>query len=140
MPSATYDHTNGPHVNGEVGNIVQRVKKEVLNVGEALYLGFPDKHGNFMDEEEKQRLGLGANVSHHPLEKPYSICLREVPVTVERRSYYPKEGDALLDPGTARVNIAASNESPEGTTQDNWAKKHATQTVSDSINFKSETC
>ncbi|KAF1348745.1 Caleosin related protein-domain-containing protein [Delphinella strobiligena] len=129
MPSATYDRTNGLHVNGEAGNIVQRVKNEVLTVGEALYLGFPDKHGNFMDEEEKQRLGLGANVSHHPLEKPYSICLREVPVTVERRPHYPKEGDALLDPGTARVNIAPSNESPEGTTQDNWAKKHATQTV-----------
>jgi hypothetical protein len=68
-------------------------------------------------------------ISSFPPGKQYTVAINQVPVTVERLPYYPKEGDRLQDPGTARANIAASNESPNGTTQDNWARHHQHQTV-----------
>ena len=72
---------------------------------------------------------LGKDVNNFPSGKPYSVCIDSVPVTVERLSYYPKPGDKLQDPGTARANIAPSNESPQGTLDENWYEDHKHQTV-----------
>jgi peroxygenase len=74
-----------------------------------------------------------------------AVSIPEVPVTEERRPFIEKEGDSQLkDPGknasafkkhtltisgTARANEAASTEYPNGTTKDDWARKHKHQTV-----------
>lgn len=97
-----------------------------------LELGAPDrKNGDLTATGDSNALLslLKDQISNFPPGKQYSIAIREVPVTVERLPYYPKEGDRLQDPGTARVNIAVSNESPNGTLQDNWAEEHKHQTV-----------
>lgn len=132
MPSAIEQHSENAaaKTDEEVGNFIQNVKHEGVEVVECIKTSLPDRKSNFMSEEEKDRIGLGHDISHYPSEKPYSICLREVPVTAERRPYFPKDGDKLIDAGTARSNIAASREAPNGTTQDNWAKDHAHETVS----------
>jgi len=52
-----------------------------------------------------------------------------VSVTVERRPFH-QDGEQHLDsPGTARANIAASAEAPEGTKGHDWATRHEQQTV-----------
>ena len=97
-----------------------------------LELGAPDrKNGQLTATGDSNALSalLKDQISHFPPGKQYNIAISEVPVTVERLSYYPKEGDRLQDAGTARANIAASNESPDGTSQDNWAQDHKHQTV-----------
>jgi peroxygenase len=97
-----------------------------------LRLGAPDRHNGHLtisgDSNALESL-LKDQISDFPPGKQYNIAISEVPVTVERLPYYPKEGDRLQDPGTARANIAASNESPNGTSQDNWAENHKHQTV-----------
>ncbi|KAH8725505.1 Caleosin related protein-domain-containing protein [Phaeosphaeriaceae sp. PMI808] len=50
-------------------------------------------------------------------------------VTEQRRPYIAPRGSRLLNPGTARVNIAPSAESPYGTLAHGWAAQHAHQTV-----------
>ncbi|KAF2029169.1 Caleosin-domain-containing protein [Setomelanomma holmii] len=55
--------------------------------------------------------------------------IRYEPVTEQRKPYMSSKGSKLLHPGTARVNIAPSAESPHGTTANGWAEKHAHQTV-----------
>lgn len=95
-------------------------------------LGAPDrKNGDLTVTGDSNALLslLKDQISDFPPGKQYSIAIKEVPVTVERLPYYPKEGDRLQDPGTARANIAASNESPNGTSQDDWAQNHQHQTV-----------
>lgn len=95
-------------------------------------LGAPDRqNGDLTASGDKNELLslVRDQINNFPPGKQYSIAIKEVPVTVERLPYYPKEGDRLQDPGTARANIAASNESPNGTTQDNWAHHHEHQTV-----------
>ncbi|KAK4549555.1 hypothetical protein LTR36_006552 [Oleoguttula mirabilis] len=72
---------------------------------------------------------LGSEVNEYPPNKPYSVCLDTVPVTIERLPYYPKSNSRLQDAGTARANIAASEESPEGTQEDDWAERHKHMTV-----------
>ncbi|KAI9816253.1 MAG: hypothetical protein M1827_001854 [Pycnora praestabilis] len=67
--------------------------------------------------------------SDFPVEKPYSVAIKEYPVTEERKPYVPKAGDVLRDAGTARATIAATNEKPNGTTENNWARDHAHQTI-----------
>ncbi|KAL1954175.1 hypothetical protein VTO42DRAFT_1531 [Malbranchea cinnamomea] len=53
-----------------------------------------------------------------------------VRVTRERRPFRPPRNERqLVDPGTARVNIAASREAPKGTTANGWAARHSGQTV-----------
>ncbi|KAF2036423.1 Caleosin-domain-containing protein [Setomelanomma holmii] len=53
-----------------------------------------------------------------------------VQVTEQRKPFINKSSDVTLDhAGTARANIAASVEQPHGTTKNDWAKKHAHQTV-----------
>nr|OQO23014.1 hypothetical protein B0A51_09183 [Rachicladosporium sp. CCFEE 5018] len=68
-------------------------------------------------------------IDHYPLNKPYSVCVSKVPVTVERLPYVPKPGDPLQDPGTVRANLAVSNEAPDGTTQEFWAANHTDKTT-----------
>lgn len=95
-------------------------------------LGAPDrKNGDLTVTGDSNALLslLKDQISEFPPGKQYGIAIKEVPVTVERLPYYPKEGDRLQDPGTARANIAVSNESPNGTSQDDWAQKHQHQTV-----------
>lgn len=53
--------------------------------------------------------------------------LPDVPVTLERQPYHAGANDVLQHPGTARVNIAPSRESPNGT--EGWAENHQHQTV-----------
>ncbi|KAL1311756.1 hypothetical protein AAFC00_001844 [Neodothiora populina] len=131
MPSTIHvDERNGRlNIDGRVGNLVQNVKEESILAVDTIKSTLPDKKGNLYSEEEKNQLGLGKDISHYPLHKPYSICLREVPVTAERRPYFPRSNDRLIDAGTARSNIAASNEAPDGTTEGNWAEKHEHETV-----------
>lgn len=99
----------------------------------SLLEGLPDRsNGSIERSPDAKRLanrpGL-VSLKSYPEYKPYSVCLDTVPVTVERRPYIPEAKDRLQDPGTARVNIAASNEAPHGTTKDDWAHKHSRETV-----------
>lgn len=64
-----------------------------------------------------------------PDKKPYQVALGQYPVTELRKPYVPKEGSPLVDSGVARANIAASQESPNGTTEDDYARRHQDQTV-----------
>ena len=73
------------------------------------------------DSPLKHTNGLG--------QKPYKVAIRQQPVTELRKPYVPTEGDALKDSGTARANIAASKESPNGTTEGDYAGRHQNQTV-----------
>jgi len=140
MPSAIqFDRKNGDvTINGDIYlkkeamRFANEAKQTGNNVVDTLRLALPDKTGNFRDHSETRR--IGDDINNYPLGKPYSVALRDAPVTVERLAYYPKEGDQLVDAGTARVNVAASNEAPEGTTQDSWAKEHEHETVSTLLN------
>lgn len=71
-----------------------------------------------------------AQAALYPPKKAYAVALEEYPVTLERLPYVPSANDALVDPGTARANVAATREKPDGTTERNWAKEHQHQTVS----------
>lgn len=54
----------------------------------------------------------------------------EVPVTQEREPFIQPEDDQRLPhTGTARANVAATYEKPQGTTEDIWAERHKDQTV-----------
>ncbi|KAL9109332.1 MAG: hypothetical protein Q9187_008180 [Circinaria calcarea] len=64
-----------------------------------------------------------------PDKKPYQVTLRQHPVTELRKPYVPKERDRLIDSGVPRANVAASQESPNGTTEDDYARRHRDQTV-----------
>ncbi|KAK6442511.1 hypothetical protein LTR95_001251 [Oleoguttula sp. CCFEE 5521] len=68
-------------------------------------------------------------IDQYPPNKPYSVCISKVPLTARRLPYIPEPDDPLQDPGTARANLAVSNEAPDGTMQDYWAANHATRTT-----------
>ncbi|KAG6144506.1 hypothetical protein E4U22_005558 [Claviceps purpurea] len=54
----------------------------------------------------------------------------DVPVTVERPLYsQPDDGRPLPDIGTARANMAATHDHPQGTNKNNWAERHQHQSV-----------
>lgn len=57
--------------------------------------------------------------------------LRQVEVTLERPPYVPTDEDEarFRNAGTARVNLAATPDRPDGTTEHEWARKHSHQTV-----------
>jgi hypothetical protein len=59
----------------------------------------------------------------------YKTSLDSVPVTKQRPLYIPPKDSPLPDPSVARANIAASTDAPNGTTEQDWAAKHAHQTV-----------
>lgn len=60
---------------------------------------------------------------------PYATAIRQQPITEEHKPYKPRSTDRLVDPGTARATLAVSNESPNGTTEDNYAAKNQHLTV-----------
>ena len=64
-----------------------------------------------------------------PPQAPFKTDIKEQPVTQERKPYAPQTGDRLTNAGTARATIAASQESPNGTTEGNYARDHQHQTV-----------
>ncbi|KAF9271633.1 hypothetical protein BGZ68_003278 [Mortierella alpina] len=59
----------------------------------------------------------------------FQAFISDEPVTVERKPFRPGQGQLLRDPGTARANIAATAARPCGTTKNNWASRHTSQTV-----------
>ncbi|KZT11008.1 Caleosin-domain-containing protein [Laetiporus sulphureus 93-53] len=58
-------------------------------------------------------------------------CVIRVLETYKRNPYNPTQSEnaRLRNPGTARANLAASLEAPQGTQTDSWAAKHSHQTV-----------
>ncbi|PBP28437.1 caleosin domain containing protein [Diplocarpon rosae] len=63
-------------------------------------------------------------------EEGFDVSIKELPVTEQRRPFILQQGDhRLKDPGTARANIAASVEEPNGTQKGDWARKNKGQTV-----------
>lgn len=63
-------------------------------------------------------------------EKPFKTAIPQQAVTEERKPYAARPESALINAGTARANLAASREKPNGTTENNWAATHQHQTVS----------
>lgn len=79
-----------------------------------------------------------ANVVEHSTngiaaQEPFKTNIKEQPVTQERKPYASQKGDRLTNAGTSRATIAASQESPNGTTEGNYAKDHQHQTVMTSL-------
>ena len=72
---------------------------------------------------------LGHFINGVAPQEPFKTVIRGQPVTHERKPYVPQEGDRLINAGSARATIAASKESPNGTTDGNYAKDHQHQTV-----------
>ncbi|KAF1915780.1 Caleosin related protein-domain-containing protein [Ampelomyces quisqualis] len=60
---------------------------------------------------------------------PFATSIAQEPCTISRKPYIPSKNSKLVHPGTARANLAASEESPHGTLTNNWAATHAHQTV-----------
>ena len=60
----------------------------------------------------------------------YATSLPNYPVTALRKPFKPTDNSPLTDAGTARANYAPTVESPNGTTENNYAKEHAHETVS----------
>jgi len=59
----------------------------------------------------------------------FATYLSSVPVTIERKPYISKPDDALQNLGIARVNIAADEQHPNGTTDDGYAQAHSDRSV-----------
>ncbi|WZH42154.1 Caleosin related protein-domain-containing protein [Fusarium acuminatum] len=65
---------------------------------------------------------------------PITSSIDTVPVTVERKPYQPgTDKPRLAHAGIARANLAATYERPEGTTEDDWARRHRHQTDHDGV-------
>ncbi|KAI4251636.1 MAG: hypothetical protein LQ352_004730 [Teloschistes flavicans] len=64
-----------------------------------------------------------------PLKKGYTTAIPQQPVTIDHKPYIPKYGDTLSDPGTARANLAVSNQHPNGTTRKSYAAQNQHLTV-----------
>lgn len=64
-----------------------------------------------------------------PSQTTYLTSISQQPVTQHRPLYIPTMNDLLTDAGTARATLAASKESPNGTVEDDYAKRHQDQTV-----------
>ncbi|KAF1982550.1 Caleosin-domain-containing protein [Aulographum hederae CBS 113979] len=100
-----------------------------VTAGEAKPENIPKGH---VIHANKDGVGLAQTDGVAPTDdsvKPYKTALPNVPVTVERRPFVPQEDEKLVDAGTARVNIAATKEEPNGTHENNWAERHENQTV-----------
>ncbi|PHH91567.1 hypothetical protein CDD83_11161 [Cordyceps sp. RAO-2017] len=56
--------------------------------------------------------------------------LPEVPVTVQRKVWEQPDNDVRIpQPGTARANLAATYDRPQGTTEEDWAERHKHQSA-----------
>ena len=62
------------------------------------------------------------------IEKPFMTTVSQQPVTSQRRLYIPTD-DVPANAGVARANIAATREKPNGTTENDYAARHAHETV-----------
>lgn len=62
-------------------------------------------------------------------QKPFATSIPQQPVTEHRKPYKPAKEDMLQDAGTARANIAASREQPNGTTENDYAAKRQHRSV-----------
>lgn len=62
-------------------------------------------------------------------QKPFKTTITEQPVTEARKPFLPPPASALQNAGTARATLAASQEKPNGTTDDDYAGNHQDQTV-----------
>lgn len=60
---------------------------------------------------------------------PFATAIPSVPVTEERKPWYPAEHSPLQVPGTARANIAPDQTHPYGTTEDGYAHGNHNRTV-----------
>ncbi|KAF3013578.1 hypothetical protein E8E14_011591 [Neopestalotiopsis sp. 37M] len=61
---------------------------------------------------------------------PVVTSVEAVPVTGQRKPFIQPEGDeGLVHIGTARANVAATPDKPQGTTEDGWASRHQNKTV-----------
>ncbi|KAL9006318.1 MAG: hypothetical protein Q9188_000917 [Gyalolechia gomerana] len=63
------------------------------------------------------------------VQKQYATAIEQQPITLEHKPYIPKISDRLIDAGTARATLAASKESPNGTTVDGYAANSQRRTV-----------
>ncbi|KAK4623758.1 Peroxygenase [Fulvia fulva] len=91
--------------------------------------GLPDKiHGEHVSNGNTQAARFKTREVYSPDEQ-FAVMLETVPVTTERVPYLPSNDSQLRDAGTARANIAASQEAPHGTTEAHWAEKHQKQSV-----------
>ncbi|KAI8190585.1 hypothetical protein K4K57_002403 [Colletotrichum sp. SAR 10_99] len=64
------------------------------------------------------------------LGEPVISSISEVPITTQRKPFLQPEDDQRLShTGTARANIAATHDRPNGTTEYDWNKIHRHQTV-----------
>ncbi|KAK5243999.1 hypothetical protein LTR43_011544 [Exophiala xenobiotica] len=79
--------------------------------------------------KEPQNEAKVVNELHSDLEKPYRVAIPQVPITEKRKPFVPALDEELIDAGTARANVAASREYPNGTTKGDWAQRHQHQTV-----------
>jgi hypothetical protein len=80
---------------------------------------------NFNEKDDLQP----ASIQPYQSKNSFSTSIDEVPITTRRKLYVPNDKENLKDAGTARASIAASRESPSGTTEGNWAAEHQHQTV-----------
>lgn len=92
------------------------------------FINSPNMGKAFRKTVESQTNEVDGSAEAQPVpEKPYAVAIPTVPVTFERVPYVPRPSDPLVDPGSARANVAASVESPNGT--EGWAEKHQSKTV-----------
>ncbi len=61
--------------------------------------------------------------------KPWLTSIPEQPVTQQRKPFITRQDEALSNAGTARAVIAASRESPNGTTENEYAERNKGRTV-----------
>ncbi|KAL9101428.1 MAG: hypothetical protein Q9163_003300 [Psora crenata] len=68
--------------------------------------------------------------SYHKYQgRSFETSIPQQPITVKHRPFLGSPGSALENPGAARANVAASQEKPNGTTEDDYAARHQHQTV-----------
>ncbi|EXA29512.1 hypothetical protein FOVG_19020 [Fusarium oxysporum f. sp. pisi HDV247] len=76
-------------------------------------------------EKHAQRL-----VDHDADSNLFETSIDTVPITVQRKTFLPPRGSQeLAHAGVARVNIAATQEHPNGTTEMGWGHRHRHQSV-----------
>lgn len=63
------------------------------------------------------------------VQAPFVTAIPEQAITEARLPYLPAQDSKLTYTGTARATIAPSSEKPNGTTEQDYARKHQHQTV-----------
>lgn len=68
--------------------------------------------------------------SQTPKARPFATSVPGQQITAKRPVFAASDADGLVHAGTARANIAASVEHPDGTTEDDFARRYEHLTVS----------